>query len=491
MYYLVIILFGVGWILLSIVKNYISTKSPISHKYLNHGIISVPAQKCSNFSKYNQFLNSCQFDVYNSWKVRVYSTSSLKDKDESSDDQFIPAAIYEDASSMQKAILKDNAGKAGIYMLTNKLTGDIYVGQSINLINWFLNYFNLSYLNRRNELIICRAIIKYGYSKFSGTILEYCDKCDLDIREQHYFNTLNPKYNIQKIAGGSSKGLILSEETKNKISKALKGIYPSCILPKFGLNIWSIRKYSSQSDADSFHNTPRSRVLAQVIGKNPIFYDDSLNLKKQILEENKGKSGIYMWTNKITGDIYIGQSVNLADRLKRYFHENYLKKNKSLLISRALMKYSHSSFSLTILEYCYKSQLNNREQYYLDRLEPDYNILKIAGSLLGYTFTEEAKAKISKALKGINRSEETKDLIRQKVLDRKHSEDTKLKMSISSPRGNPVNVYEKCDSSGFKLIGSFVSARRAGIFLDLSKSTVIKYMNSGAIYKNRYKFSSK
>ena len=126
------------------------------------------------------------------------------------------------------------------------------------------------------------------------------------------------------------------------------------------------------------------------------------------------------------------------------------------------MKYSHSSFSLTILEYCDKSELNNREQYYLDRLEPDYNILKIAGSLLGYTFTEEAKAKISKALKGINRSEETKDLIRQKALDRKHSEDTKLKMSMSSlyprgVRGNPVNVYEKCDSSEFKLIGSFVS----------------------------------
>ena len=506
MYYLVVILFAVAWVLLSIVRNYIETKSPISHKYLNHGIISVPAQKCSNHIKYNQFLNSCPFGgsayaplVYNYWKVRGYSTSSLKDRD----DQFIPAAIYEDASSMQKAILKDNAGKSGIYMLTNKLTGDIYVGQSIDLRKRFLNYFNLSYLSRRNELIICRAIIKYGYSNFSITILEYCDKCDLDIREQHYFDVLNPKYNIQKIAGGSSKGLILSEETKNKISKALKGVYPSCILPKFGLNIRSIRKYSSQSGADSFQNIPRSRALAQIMGKNPIFYEDSLNLKKQILEENKGKSGIYMWTNKITGDIYIGQSVDLADRLKRYFHENYLKKNKSLLISRALMKYSHSSFSLTILEYCDKSELNNREQYYLDRLEPDYNILKIAGSLLGYTFTEEAKAKISKALKGINRSEETKDLIRQKAsllwrdaslwdaLDRKHSEDTKLKMSMSSPRGNPVNVYEKCDSSEFKLIGSFVSARRAGIFLDLSKSTVIKYMNSGAIYKNRYKFSSK
>jgi len=39
MYYLVIILFGVGWILLSIMRNYISTNSPISHKYLNHGTL--------------------------------------------------------------------------------------------------------------------------------------------------------------------------------------------------------------------------------------------------------------------------------------------------------------------------------------------------------------------------------------------------------------------------------------------------------------------
>jgi hypothetical protein len=58
----------------------------------------------------------------------------------------------------------------------------------------------------------------------------------------------------------------------------------------------TVRKYSSRRspDADSFHNTPRSRVLAQIFGKNPIFYEDSLNLKKLILEENKGKSGIYM-----------------------------------------------------------------------------------------------------------------------------------------------------------------------------------------------------
>jgi heme/copper-type cytochrome/quinol oxidase subunit 2 len=37
MFYLVLILFGVGWILTSVIVNYASSKSPISHKYLNHG----------------------------------------------------------------------------------------------------------------------------------------------------------------------------------------------------------------------------------------------------------------------------------------------------------------------------------------------------------------------------------------------------------------------------------------------------------------------
>ena len=99
------------------------------------------------------------------------------------------------------------------------------------------------------------------------------------------------------------------------------------------------------------------------------------------------------------------------------------------------------------------------------------------------------KAGINNPLYGQTHSEETKELMKQKALGRKHSEDTKLK--ISSKRGNPVNVYEKCSSEGFKLIGSFVSARRAGKFLGMSGSTVNRYMNSGAIFKDRYKFSSK
>ena len=39
MFYLIIILFGVGWILASVIRNYSAIKSPISHKYLNHGTL--------------------------------------------------------------------------------------------------------------------------------------------------------------------------------------------------------------------------------------------------------------------------------------------------------------------------------------------------------------------------------------------------------------------------------------------------------------------
>lgn len=54
------------------------------------------------------------------------------------------------------------------------------------------------------------------------------------------------------------------------------------------------------------------------------------------------------------------------------------------------------------MEYCEKSIVIQREQYYIDLLLPEYNVLKIAGSTMGYLHTEEARAKISAAHKGEN-----------------------------------------------------------------------------------------
>lgn len=109
-------------------------------------------------------------------------------------------------------------------MFTNKITKDFYIGQSKNLYNRFLNYFNPSYIRRLKNYIIGRAIIKYGYSNFSLTLLEYCDKVDLTAREQYYFDTLKPVYNILKVAGAYVDVFTHTEKTKSRISKSVQGL---------------------------------------------------------------------------------------------------------------------------------------------------------------------------------------------------------------------------------------------------------------------------
>lgn len=53
-------------------------------------------------------------------------------------------------------------------------------------------------------------------------------------------------------------------------------------------------------------------------------YSNSDTQKVQILQENKGKSGIYRWTNLENGKSYIGSSINLYRRFLEYFNTKYL-----------------------------------------------------------------------------------------------------------------------------------------------------------------------
>ena len=63
-------------------------------------------------------------------------------------------------------------------------------------------------------------------------------------------------------------------------------------------------------------------------------------------------------------------------------------------IDRALLKYGFSKFSLYILEYCTSENVIEREQYYLDKIQPEYNIVEKAGSTIGYKHTEDSLAKM-------------------------------------------------------------------------------------------------
>lgn len=235
---------------------------------------------------------------------------------------------------------------------------------------------------------------------------------------------------------------------------------------------------------------------------NPVKLYENALIKKEIINENKNKSGIYLLTNLITNDKYVGQSTNLGKRFEKYFTLSYLKDRNSLVISRVLIKHGYANFSLSILEYCDKGLLNQREQYFLDSIKPAYNILKVADISIssGYKHTQKSKNKRSKSLKRmytwiksllywITRKDETKALIREKAIGRKNLQST-LEL-MNKVKGNPVNIYEKCSGIGFKFIGGFISPRKAGLFMVIRSTTIIKYMRSGKLFKGKYKFSNK
>ena len=97
--------------------------------------------------------------------------------------------------------------------------------------------------------------------------------------------------------------------------------------------------------------------------------------------------------NKVNGNMYVGSSVDLRERL--YVYYSLLKLNKSnRTIDRALLKYGYSKFSFEILEYCTRENVLEREQYYMDLIKPVYNIVEKAGSTLGYRHTEATKEKM-------------------------------------------------------------------------------------------------
>lgn len=132
-----------------------------------------------------------------------------------------------------------------------------------------------------------------------------------------------------------------------------------------------------------------------------LVYDNADKDKINILKENAFKSGVYRWIHKDSGKCYIGSSTDLGRRFRSYYNINFLMKDKRI-ITRALLKYGYSGFSLEILEYCDFSECLEREQYYIDLFNPEYNILKMAGNLLGYKHSLEAIEK----MKGRKRAED-------------------------------------------------------------------------------------
>lgn len=133
--------------------------------------------------------------------------------------------------------------------------------------------------------------------------------------------------------------------------------------------------------------------------KSVLIYKDILKDKQHMQEALKNKSGIYMWINNTNKKIYIGSSIDLRNRITSYLKNSVLIRDSSMPICTALLKYGYSEFTLEVLEFCDKDKVIERENYYFELFQPEYNIVKVAGQPPRIDYTPEIKKKISDSLK--------------------------------------------------------------------------------------------
>lgn len=220
-----------------------------------------------------------------------------------------------------------------------------------------------------------------------------------------------------------------------------------------------------------------------------VSFDNTDTQKVEIFKEIKGKVGIYRWVQKNLNKSYIGGSSNLTRRLANYYNYNYLVDPKrNMTIHKALLKYGYSEFRLDILEYCSKEEVLAREQYYLDLLSPEYNILKTAGSSQGYKHTSETIEKFKERAKSKIYSIEEK--ARASKLHTYRSEESKIMdvvriLEINKAKGQRIEVLNTLTNE----MTYFDSIRQAAEKLGCAHVSILRILKNKNLLKGIYKIN--
>jgi len=189
--------------------------------------------------------------------------------------------------------------------------------------------------------------------------------------------------------------------------------------------------------------------------------------------------GIYKITNP-NGKIYIGQSINIEERIKHYSCNNGKRQPKMFY---SIKKYGWENHTFEIIEKCSIKQLDMREifwkKYYLDKASGDWNKMLFCElyDRGGGPLSLETRRKMSKAKIGTKYSKETKEKIRNSKLGTKHSKETKEKMSkdrIGKTTSKPILQYSKEGN----FIKEWINGRQASLKLNICYTHINKVLNN-------------
>lgn len=161
---------------------------------------------------------------------------------------------------------------------------------------------------------------------------------------------------------------------------------------------------------------------------------------------------VYSILHRESGKRYVGSTVNHRKRWTNHRHLLNKGTHKTTHLQHAWNKYGEDAFDFVVLEeLADNTNIIAREQYWLDKLNPEYNVLALAYSHTGYRHTEENKRrcgmanseykhteehknKIKNSLIGHMVSEETKEKLRKANTGYKHTDEARVKMSESAKK---------------------------------------------------------
>lgn len=213
--------------------------------------------------------------------------------------------------------------------------------------------------------------------------------------------------------------------------------------------------------------------------------------------------GIYCIENLINNKKYIGQSIDLNQRLRN--HKSILRgiSSDSIVLQRAWDLYGEENFSMYIIEKCPVEFLNDREKYWIKELkshvsESGYNI-SFGGDapMEGRHHTDYTKKILSDFFKGtaawnkgIPCSEEWKRNLSEShkgkpspMKGRKHKDVSKAKMS-NSRRGRKISLESKLKMSKYRI------GRKLN-FNSTSKYVGVSYNKNSGKWESYYKCDGK
>lgn len=213
--------------------------------------------------------------------------------------------------------------------------------------------------------------------------------------------------------------------------------------------------------------------------------------------------GIYQLKNKVNNEIYVGQTIDLQDRLR--CHKYSPKKQEPCVIGRAIGKYGWENFEVSIIESISDwDLLDEREIYWISLLKPRYNVSQGGDVRRGHTLSEETKKKISDAKKGkkltpehiSNRSKGqrgrvTSPEVRKRISEsniktkklfppKKVTEETKIKKEITrkinQKKKDNVKVIQR-DKNSLEIIRVFDSITEVLSLTNYSRKAIVSALN--------------